>query len=980
VSKIKVIILITIVCSLTGGILFFLFGSGNINLDPVSRAESDAAYALLRNSLQTSRYTYVDFLIDNRPVVKAGNETKAEGSVNISGNEKVSYIINAQDAGLYYFSLDYNFLENTFMDVTVSLKVNGEIQYSEANNVILPVFWEDESKIYPVDKYGDQSIPMQRQVQGPHNVSLFDTSYTSDLPLNFLLNQGENVIEITNETSQNIWLGDLSAFSYREPSPYRVPQGSIVQDYITLNAVSYVKKNSPHVSNASNSIPHITPYDPVTRKINTINFTRAGNEVFYDVAVVNDGYYAVTFHSRSASEDFASFITVRVNGEIPFAEAASYPLSPNMNVWRNQTMEDAQGNPYLFYLSKGNNVISFKTEISPIARQLRGLRLLIDHINQFAIEVRKVTGKDIDRNRTWRLTHFIPETKAYLDAYDTIFRDIIYELSQYSPKGVRSSVVSPMVQALAFLERLREKPDELPLYAKSLSGHDSSRGAVYSVVQSASVLQQAGVALDALYVIGITLNSVYLGTTDNLPRERAGFFTVLADGLQKLWNSYTSDKFTVRNEEDALNVWYAASYMQVDLLQRLIDTRFTPVTGIKVNLSVMPDANKLIMARAAGTNPDVAMGLGSWMPFDLALRNALHDFTKFDDFWQIMGGYVPGSLTSYVLNEGVFAVPETITFAATVYREDILGQLNIPVPDTWDDVAQMMSELQRFDMSFYMPIASGIGYKWFYQTSPLIYQYNGDLYRSDGLGTAINEPNAVRALTFLGDLFSTYALSEQVPVFFNSFRFAQTPVGIIDAETYILLTHGAPELLGQWSLAPFPGTLQSDGSVSRWFIGNGTGSVIFENTKQAENCWKFLKWFISEETQVNFAFSLYSNYRILHMSSNVNALRNLPIEDKDLRVVLDSIKWLRDVPRTPGQYLLERSLSDIWITMVFDGTPARIAIDEKVIDIQREFRKKMTEFGFLNTQGELLKPYVVHEIGWILERIDNAREGRQYAR
>jgi len=976
VSKLKIFILITITISLTGGILFFLLGSGKVNLEPVSRAESDAAYALLRNSLNNPRYTYVDFLTDNRPIVRNKNEMTADGSAYINGSETVSFNIYALDAGLYFFALDYNFMENSFMDVTVSLKVNGETQYSEANNIILPVFWEDESKIYPVDKYGDESIPMQRQVPGPHNVCLFDTSYTSDLPLNFLLQQGGNVIEITNETSQILWVGNLTAYSYREPSPYKAPQGGIAQDFFTVNAVSYVKKNSPHVSNVSNSSPHITPYDPVTRHINTINFTRAGNEVFYNVAVSHDGYYALTFHSRSASEDFASFISVRINGEIPFAEAASYPLAPNMNMWRNQTMTDADGNPYLFYLKQGTNTISVRTEISPVSRQLRGLRLLIDHINQFAIEVRKVTGKDIDRNRTWRLTQYIPETKDYLDSYDIIFRDIVHELSKYSPKGINSSVVSPMVQALAFLERLREKPDELPLYAKSLSGHDSSRAAVNVAVQSASVLQQAGVALDALYVIGITLDSIYLGRADRLPNERANFFAVLKDGIQKLWNSYTSEKFTVRNEADALNVWYAASYMQVDLLQRMIDTRFTPQTGIKVNLSVMPDANKLIMARAAGTNPDIAMGLGSWMPFDLALRNALYDFTKFNDFWQYMGNYVPGALTSYVLNEGVFAVPETITFAATVYREDILGQLNIPPPETWNDIAEMMSELQRFDMSFYMPIASGIGYKWFFQTSPLIYQFNGDLYRSDGLGTAINESNAVRALTFLGDLFTTYALAEQVPVFFNSFRFAQTPVGIIDAETYILLTHGAPELLGQWSLSPFPGTVQEDGGISRWFIGNGTGSVIFENTKQAQDCWEFLKWFISEETQTNFAFSLYSNYRILHMSSNLNALKNLPIEDKDLRVVLDSVKWLRDVPRTPGQYLLERSLSDIWNTMVFDGTPSRIAIDGKVIDIQREFRKKMTEFGFLNAHGELIKPYVVHEVDWIIEQIENARPER----
>jgi ABC-type glycerol-3-phosphate transport system substrate-binding protein len=489
------------------------------------------------------------------------------------------------------------------------------------------------------------------------------------------------------------------------------------------------------------------------------------------------------------------------------------------------------------------------------------------------------------------------------------------------------------------------------------------------------VLQQAGAALDSLYNRLIRINAVYLGRVDNLPRENARITAVIADGFQKLWNSYTSDKYRVRNQEDALNVWYSASYLQVDLLQKLVDTRFTPRTGIKVNISVMPDATKLIMARAARTNPDIALGMSSYMPSELALRGALYDFTQFSDFWQYMGDFVPGALTSYVLNERVYAVPETITFAATVFREDIMRQLNIAPPDTWTDVAHMMAELQRFDMSFYMPIASGVGYKWFYQTSPLIYQNNGLLYRPDGLGTAINEANAVKGITTLGDLFTTYALVEQVPNYFNSFRLGQTPVGIIDAETYVLLTYGAPELMGQWNLAPYPGTLQEDGSISRWFIANGTGSIIFENTKKANESWEFLKWFLSEETQTDFAFSLFANYRIFHMPSNIRALRNIPIDDKDKQVILESVRWLRDAPRSPGQYLLERGLSDIWNTIVFQGTPVRVAIDDQVIEIQREFRKKMTEFGYLNSQGEQVKPYVLREIDWIIEQIENARQG-----
>jgi len=961
VSNLKIIIMISIIIVITGGVLAFLFASGKVDVQPVTRNQADAAYALLRDSLTSARYTYADFLIDNAPVVKTRNEISAAGSRILEEDQSCQFIINAPQEGLYFFTLEYKALVLSFTDITISLEVNGEIQYEEAKTIILPVFWEDESKIYPVDKFGDESSPMQKQIAGPHTVSLFDTRYTMDLPLNFLLRQGVNVIDIRNETSQPLWLGELTAFSYREPAPYTAPLDGAVYEYITINAVDYVKKNSPHVSNNAFSSPHLSPYDPVGRKICVISSGRAGDELFYKINAPQDGYYAVTFHCQTEVEDFAFFISVKIDGEFPFKEAASYSLSPNANKWRNRTLREKDGNPYLVYLSRGEHELSVKTELSPVARQIRGLRLLIDHLNQFAIEIKKITGKTVDRNRTWRLTEYIPQTLDYLNAYDIIFRDIIQELSQYSPKGKNSSVIAPMVQAVSYLERLRKKYEELPLYIESLTGQD------------ASVLQQAGAALDSLYSQIIKINSIYLGNSENLPKENAGFFTVFADGIIKLIHSYTSDKFKVRNQSDAINVWYSSSYMQVDLLQKMIDTRFTPATKIKVNISVMPDANKLIMARAAGTNPDAALGLTSWMPNDLALRSALYDLTQFEDFWQYMGDFVPGALTSYVLNERVYAVPETITFAATVYRKDILNQLKIPVPDTWTDVTEMMAELQRFDMSFYLPIASGVGYKWFYQTSPLIYQNNGLMYRPDGLGTAINETNAVKGLTFLGDLFTTYALAEQVPNYFTSFRLGQTPVGIIDAETYILLLYGAPELMGQWGIAQYPGTKQADGSISRWYIANGSGSVIFENTKYPDKCWEFLKWFLSEEIQTDFAFSLFANYRIFHMSSNIKALRNLPVDDKDKQVILESVPWMRDVPRSPGQYLLERGLSDIWNTIVFDGTPPRVAIDKQVIEIQREFKKKMTEFGYLNALGEKVKPYTLREIDWIIEQIENAK-------
>jgi hypothetical protein len=89
-------------------------------------------------------------------------------------------------------------------------------------------------------------------------------------------------------------------------------------------------------------------------------------------------------------------------------------------------------------------------------------------------------------------------------------------------------------------------------------------------------------------------------------------------------------------------------------------------------------------------------------------------------------------------------------------------------------------------------------------------------------------------------------------------------------------------------------------------------------------------------------------------------------------IILDQIEWLVDVPRTPGQYMLERSLSDIWNTAVYDGTPTGIAVDRYTIVIDREIRRKMIEFGFLDANGQPIIPYNIRDIDWVRQKIQEA--------
>ena len=211
---------------------------------------------------------------------------------------------------------------------------------------------------------------------------------------------------------------------------------------------------------------------------------------------------------------------------------------------------------------------------------------------------------------------------------------------------------------------------------------------------------------------------------------------------------------------------------------------------------------------------------------------------------------------------------------------------------------------------------------------------------------------------------------------FNSFRYSALPIGIVDANNYNLILNGAPELDGQWALAPFLGTKQADGSIDRWYVAASTGGVIFKDSPRTEAAWEFLKWWTSADVQVEYTYSLRSTYGDVYfwLSSNLDALRQAPVSQEDKQVVMEMVDWIRDVPRTPGQYLLERSLSDIWNDIVNKGKSAQVASDERVIEINREIRRKMREFGYYDQDGNQLKPYVIRDYDWIQQQKDQAKK------
>ncbi|MNI33847.1 Bacterial extracellular solute-binding protein [compost metagenome] len=385
----------------------------------------------------------------------------------------------------------------------------------------------------------------------------------------------------------------------------------------------------------------------------------------------------------------------------------------------------------------------------------------------------------------------------------------------------------------------------------------------------------------------------------------------------------------------------------VNLLQELTDETFTPETGIKVKVNLLANEGMLILANAAGISPDIALGQPQDKSIDFAMRNALLDLSSFPDFDQVAEQFAPGAMLPFYYNKGYYALPETQSFKVMFYRKDILQRLGLKVPDTWNDVYEMLPTLQQNGYNFYVPPTDALTF---------FYQHGAEFFSKDGMSTLMSTPEAFKGFKQWTDLFNIYDAEKQVPSFYQHFRQGDIPIGIADYNLYIQLTAAAPELSGWWGIAPMPGVKQSDGTVVRWAAGGQSTGFIYKTSKHPQESWTFLKWLMSADVQERYGSELEAVNGVAFRwnTANIEAFTHLPWPKEDLNVILEQWRWYKEIPNLPGTYFLGRELNNAWNRTVIDGMNYRESLEEAILGIDREMLRKQQEFGFVDQTGKIL--------------------------
>ncbi|SFB75002.1 extracellular solute-binding protein [Butyrivibrio sp. YAB3001] len=882
---------------------------------------------------------------------------------DIGHGDKIKLSVNVPSDGLYWLSFDYLSYDKSILPIELALTVDGEYPFYEARSISFETTWIQEGDT-DIDRYGNEIVALPDKLIRWENKYLGDASYRYSEPLKLELESGEHEFEITVKEG-TLLLGNLRLVSPTEPAEYQISAKTEGNNLITIEAEDFYERNNSSIHAAFEYDSSLTPLSAKEKVLNIIDeesFDTAGQRVTYSFNVEQAGSYNLAMNYRqSEKNDFPVFADIRIDGEIPNTAFKGYSITASTDfVTRSFTDED--GNLLSVYLEPGQHTISITLVQDKIRFAVEKVDEIMSGISDLSLEVTKVAGTNKDKYRDLKLTRYIPDLEDRLNNWIVELRDLADEATVFvgAKKGSEVAAFSYLLLAADQLESLAKEPDELVYRVDELSTSVNS------------INTQIANFVDLIGNNNLAIDRIYLYQSGAKLPKKMGIFASAGMNISRFVNSFFGQSYSSSNtNKEHVQVWVNRPRQYVEIMQKMIDEQFTPQTGIDVDLCLMTDAQKLILSNASGDTPDIATGINYSIPFDLAIRGALVDLTKFDNYKEVFGRYSDGLLVPSVVGDGLYSLPETMNFYVLFYRTDILEKLGLSAPDTMDELIGMLTDLQMRGLNVYYPTAAMMSMRNYHGTTPLIYQNGGKLYGDTALDIELDSEETVEGFTQLTELFTLYNLPVDVPNFYQHFRNGDLPLGIADFNSYNLILNAAPEIANSWDIALIPGIRdEKSGEILRYTAGGAESTVMFHSTDEREKkAWKFMEWWSDAQVQAEFGQRLQILYgdEYIWPTANLEAFSALPYPTDDKEVIIEQAKYMLEAPRLLGGYMMERETSNAFNDIVVNGDTVRFRIDEAVKTVKRETQCKLEEFGYIDSDGNVLEEYVTPSVSKVRE-------------
>ena len=868
--------------------------------------------------------------------------TKESGSV--------TWNVEVAEAGFYNIKVNYFPYEGKSSSVERTIYINGEVPFTGASNIVFHRLWASEGQP-EVDIHGNDIRPSQIETPFWTNDFVKDSIGYVNEPYQFYFEEGTNSITIES-VREPLLIDTIELLSVKQIKSYEevyemyqdMNYQVINQENIMIQAedVSYTSSPTLYPLNDRTS-PLTMPSHPSLIKLNTIggaNWRVSGDQMTWTIDVETSGLYAI---SMRVKQKLASGMNVSrniyINGEIPFAEMENYQF-PFSNDWRIQTIGTLE-EPYLFYLEAGTHELSMEVSLGEYGPLIAQIQNSINNLNKLYREILVYTGPEPDPYRDYELVTRVDRLVERLDNERVNLSNIRQRIIEIS--GSKSEKTGILDTVILQLDDFVEKPREIHKNLSTYSANISSLGTLVIL------LSEQPLEIDYF---------VLHAPDAKLPQNKASWFKRTMFSIQSFFASFTTDYTAIGQTDtgeinETIEVWLSVGKDQANILRKLIDESFTSETGIQVDLKLVNGA-VLLPATLAGEGPDVAMGVTYNIPVNYAMRNAVYDLSKFADFADIKDRFMDSSMVGFEHEGGYYALPEQQIFLMMFYRTDIFEEIELEVPQTWDDVISMIPDLQKHNLEFYLPVPITQGNIVNLPSNPIFstmfYQNDGEFYINGNTESGFNEGMGPEVFETWTRFYTDYSFPVEAN-FVNRFRSGQMPIGVTYYNIYNTLSVFAPEIRGKWDFSSVPGTEYIDefgqSQIRRETVSTNTGVMIMDQSSKKDASWEYLKWWTSTEVQVQFGREMEGilGAAARYPTANIDALAQLPWTVEEYQKLYEQWQWVRGIPEVPGGYMTGRHLDNAFRLVIDEFANPRETIYDYVQVINDEIEKKRREFG-----------------------------------
>ena len=893
--------------------------------------------------------------------VPAGNFTKADKTPAAhtedgrqavlweEDNDYLEWTVEVPASGLYCLRLSYKAADDNGADMVRALSIDGAVPFDECANIPLYRRWKDNGKPV-VNSIGDEVRPGVVQAMEWTVSPLYDAGGMYDGALRFYLEKGAHTLRLS-VVDEPLLLEYLELYAPEEPPAY----AAVKADYdakgytpagkgITFEAEGerILFKNNSTLRMTSDGDPKTSPQKTGSVVMNVLGGTawQSGNSaVTWQVEVPQSGLYRLALRlKQDYCEGLPSYRRIEVDGQVPFKEWESYRFAYDKN-WRTEVLADENGTPYYIYLEAGRPHTLTMTvkqgELNTITQILTADSL---RLSELLLNITMITGQTPDVNYDYELDKKIPGLLDALDEIAANMRACMTIMEQVS--GNRPSKYYQMESMIAQLAALRGDPFTIPRRLDDLNNILTTYG------EWVTQFQQHPLLLDTVELVP---------GDGEVASPRSNVFQRLWVSTVNFFNSFFKDYDSVLGVSagdyevhTTIDVWIGRGKDWGMLLKQMADEDFTPKTGIGIRLNILPagqlgagSVNAMLLAISSGRAPDVGLATSTNSIGEFALRNAVVDLSGLEGFAEVRERFLPELFIPMTYQDGIYGLPETMKFTALLYRKDILSELGLSLPETWEDLYdKIIPVLYQNNMQFYIPAANQAEVESSF--GMFLCQLGGRYYSDDLMNSAFDQPEAYQAFREFTELFTLYG----VPVsasFFNRFRTGEIPIGITDFTAYMQLLAAAPELGGKWGVAPIPGHRREDGTIDRTHNGIlAESGMILSQSAHPDEAWQFLKWWMSTSVQRQFGSEIEAlNGRAARWNTaNLEAFGDMAWPRDDLKQIERTFEQVTQIPVVLGGYFAGRHINNAFNRVVISGQNARDSLEESVKDINRELKRR----------------------------------------